>query len=125
MPPCLLRRALVEPERPKWLKEATGAAFRGAVVDVDPHIPPGVISFYDRPTANATFATTAPPRLIAARLRAADPPLVRPTLIDGRVSVDAALGTSLVWLQPNALDPTQLVGVAQWIIRRGPASRVA
>jgi hypothetical protein len=78
------------------------------------------VSFYDGPTANATFASTAPPCLIAAWLHRAAPPMVDTSLIDGRISVDKSLGTTLVWLQSRALDPTQLVGVAQWIIQNAP-----
>ena len=63
MTPCILRRALVATDRPTWLRSATGVDLRGPFVDVDPHIPPGIVSFYDGPTANATFATTAPPCL--------------------------------------------------------------
>ncbi len=117
LPPCLLRRALVTPLRPDWLRAASGVDMGGPFVDVDPQVPPGVVSFYDGPTANATFATACPPCLIAAWLHTADPPLVDTSLIDGRISVDTALGTSLVCLRSNALDPTQLVSVAQWIIQ--------
>ena len=120
MTPCLLRRALVASERPAWLREAAGVELRGPFVDVEPQIPPGIVSFYEGATANATFATTAPPCLIAAWLHSAHPPMIDTALIDGRISVDTALGTTLVWLQSSALDPTQLVGVAQWIIHNAP-----
>ena len=46
--------------------------------------------------------------------------MIDTSLIDGRISVDTSLGTTLVWLQSSALDPTQLVGVAQWIIQNAP-----
>ena len=116
MPPCALRLALVTAPRPPWCDHIREVDLRGPFVEIDDEASTPIATFEHGATAVATFATIAPPCLLAALMDTANPPDIDTTLIDGRLHVDADLGTVVVWMASDGLSTRQLHDAARWVV---------
>jgi hypothetical protein len=115
MPPCALRAALVTSRRPQWCGLIHEVDLRGPFVEIDDSAQATITTFEHGATAVATFATTAPPCLLAVLMETARPPEIDTALIDGRLHVDPELGTVVVWMASDGLSARQLHDAALWV----------
>jgi hypothetical protein len=115
LPPCALRAALVTVSRPAWCALIEGVDLGGPFVEIHESGDTVIVGFESGATAVSTFATTAPPCLLALWMETARPPGIDTALIDGRLHVDPELGTVVVRMESDGLSAQQLSTAAAWV----------